>query len=122
MKKKLTISIAVLLALLCTCFGVYIIASPEVVIANKSSQLINELVVKLPSNRIVFGAVAPKSESSIYYSWSQTDGMYEYHISFANGVTQAGKCGYVTHLEIGKRLLLNVDADFKVVCTESSKI
>lgn len=37
--------------------------------------------------------------------------MYEYQVSFAGGLSQTGKCGYVTHHEIGKRLTLIVNAD-----------
>jgi hypothetical protein len=122
MMKKLIIGIAIILALFTTGFGVYFMGSPEVVIMNHSSQYISEVIVKLPSNRIVFGAIAPKADSTIFYSWSQADGVYEYQISFANGVTQDGKCGYVTHHQIGKRLLLRVKADLNVICNETSKV
>ena len=37
--------------------------------------------------------------------------MYEYQVSFAGGLSQTGKCGYVTHHEIGKWLTLIVNAD-----------
>ena len=122
MVKKSIISIVVLLVLLIASLGIYLIGSPEVVIVNQSSQNIDEVTVKLPSSRIVFGSISPKNESAIYYSWSQTQGMYEYQISFAGGSSQTAKCGYVTHHEIGKRLTLIVHADLKVTCHESSKV
>ena len=122
MVNKLIISIVVLLVLLITSLGIYLIGSPEVVIVNQSSQNIDEVTVKLPSSRIVFGSISPKSESTIFYSWSQAEGMYEYQVSFAGGSSQIAKCGYVTHHEIGKRLTLIVHADLTVSCDESSKV
>jgi hypothetical protein len=111
-----------LLVLLATGFGIYTISSPDVVIVNHSSQMINEVIVKLPSNRIVFGAISPKSESTILYSWSQAEGVYEYQVSFAGKFNQTGKCGHVTDHEIAKRLTINVHIDLTVSCEESSKV
>ena len=122
MVKKSIISIVVLLVLLIASLGIYSIGSPEVVIVNRSSQNIDEVTVKLPSSRIVFGSISPKSESTIFYSWSQAEGMYEYQVSFAGGLSQPAKCGYVTHHEIGKRLTLIVHADLTVTCDESGKV
>lgn len=122
MVKKSIIGIIVLLVLLVTGLGIYAIGSPEVVIVNHSSQNVNEVIVKLPSNRITFGTILPKMESTIFYSWSQAEGVYEYRVSFASGSNQTGKCGYVTHHEIGKRLTLIAHADLTVTCEESSKI
>lgn len=119
--KKSIIGIIVLVMSLGAFLGIYRIGSPEVVIVNQSSQHVTELIVKLPSNRIVFGSVSPKSESTIFYSWLQAEGEYEYQISFSRGSNQAGKCGYVTPYEIGKRLTLIVRADLTVTCDESSK-
>ena len=122
MLKKSIIGIIVLLVLLVTGIGVYAIGSPEVVIVNHSSQNVNEVIVKLPSNRISFGAISPGMESTIFYSWSQAEGVYEYFVSFAGGLNQSGKCGHVTNQEIGKRLTLIVRADLTVRCEESSKV
>ena len=122
MVKNSIIGIIALMVLLVVFLGLYAIGSPEVVIANHSSQNVIEVIVKLPSNRIVFGSISPKSESTIFYSWSQAEGMYEYQVSFAGGLSQTGKCGYVTHNEIGKRLTLIVNANLTVTCDESSKV
>lgn len=122
MIKKLIIGIIVLLASLITGFGICSIGSPEIVFVNDSSQSISEVIVKLPSNRVVFGAVSPKSESTIYYSWTQADGVYEYQVLLPGGLNQSGRCGYVTQQEIGKRLTLIVHTDLTVTCEESSKI
>ena len=122
MVKKSIIGIIVLLVLLVAFLGLYAIGSPEVVVENQSSQNVIEVIVKLPSNRIVFGSISPKSKSTIFYSWTQAEGMYEYQVLFADGLSQTGKCGYVTHHEIGKRLTLFVQADLTVTCHESSKV
>lgn len=63
MMKKSIIGIIVLLVLLVTSLGIYVIGSPEVVIVNHSGQNVIEVIIKLPSNRIVFGTISPKSES-----------------------------------------------------------
>jgi hypothetical protein len=122
MVKKSIIGIVILVVLLCALLGTYLIGSPEVTIVNQSGQHITELIVKLPSNRIVFGSISPEGESTIFYSWSQVEGMYEYQVSFSGGSNQNGKCGYVTPYEIGKRLTLIVHADLTVTCDESSKV
>ena len=122
MVKKSIIGTIVLLVSLGALLRVYLIGSPEVTIVNQSGQHITELTVKLPSNRIVFGSISPESESTIFYSWSQEEGMYEYQVSFSGGSNQNGKCGYVTPYEIGKRLTLIVHADLTVTCHESSKV
>jgi hypothetical protein len=122
MVKKSIISIVILLVLFMASLGIYLIASPEVVIVNRSSQNIDEVIVKLPSSRIVFGSISAKSESCIYYSWSQAEGVYEYQVSFAGGSSQVAQCGNVTDHEMGKRLTLIVHEDLTVTCDESSKI
>jgi len=122
MVKKLIIGIFIFLVSVVTGLGVYSICSPEIVIVNDSSQSVNKVTVKLPSNRIVFGAVSPKSKSAIYYSWAQSEGVYEYQISLSGGLNLSGRCGHVTDHEIGKRLTLIVHVDSSVTCEESSKV
>jgi len=122
MVKKSIIGLVVLLVLLTASLGVYLMGSPEVVVVNQSNQNINEVTVKVPSSRIVFASISPKSESRIFYSWSEAEGSYEYQVSFAGGSSQPAKCGYVTHHEIGKRLTLIIHADLTVTCDESSKL
>ncbi|MFT5481908.1 MAG: hypothetical protein ACI9GW_000553 [Halieaceae bacterium] len=122
MVKKFVLGIVVLLVIFAAGLGIYAVGSPEVVIVNRSSQNVNEVIVKLPSNRIVFGAIAPRSESTIFYSWSQSEGVYDYLVSFAHGLNRTGKCGYVTRHEIGKRLSLIVHVDLTITCEESSKV
>ena len=122
MIKKSIIAIVILATFFTTGFGVYVIGSPEIVIVNHSSQFINQVIVTLPSNRIVFGEIAPMADSTIFYSWTQPDGVYEYQISFTSGAIINGRCGYVTNHDIGKRLLLSVEPDLKIICRESSKV
>lgn len=122
MVKKSIIGVVVLLVLLVTGLGIYALGSPEVVIVNHSRQTVNEAIINLPSSRIVFGEISPKVDSTIFYSWSQAEGVYDYQVSFASGSIRTGKCGWVTHHEIGKRLTLIVHADLSVTCKESSKV
>ena len=78
--------------------------------------------MELPSNRIVFGEVPPGTESTIYYSATQGDGVYSYSIKFENAPPLVGSCGYVTSSEFGKRLQLIVVNKGHAECRETNKI
>jgi len=91
-------------------------------VENLSAFTVREVVVQLPSNRIVFGEILPGSESTIYYSATQSDGVYSYSVDFVSAPRLVGSCGYVTNNEIGKRLRLVVETEGRVGCRESSKL
>jgi hypothetical protein len=122
MAKKTALFVLILIGLSFVATAGYRLVSPEIVVANESSFTIDEAVIRLPSNRVVFGEVPPGSDSSIYNSVSQADGAYNYSVSLSNGNRLAGTCGYVTNAEFGKLLRLVVNADEEIECQESSKI
>ena len=122
MARKAALFVLILAGLSFAGIAGYRTVSPEILVANESLFTIDEVVIQLPSNRIVFGEVLPGSESSIYYSPSQADGTYNYSVSLNNGNRLSGTCGYVTNSEFGKRLRLAVNAEVEVGCRESSKI
>lgn len=120
--KKLAIIILVIVALAGAGLLAFKLGSPEIVVENASASTIREVVVELPSNRVVFGEIQPGSESTIYYSATQGDGVYAYSIEFAGAPKLVGSCGYVTGNEIGKRLHLVIETEGRAVCRESNKI
>lgn len=120
--KKLAIILTVLVALGGMGVIAYRLASPEIIVANVSGSTIQEVIIELPSNRIVFGAIQPGTESTIYYSTTQGDGVYSYSISLVGAPPLVGSCGYVTNSEFGKRVLLVVSGKGPVECRESNKI
>ena len=122
MIKKTVLFVLVLIGVSFAGIVAYRIISPEIVIVNISPHTIREAVIHLPSNRISFGEIAPGSENSIYYSVSQADGTYNYSLTFSNGNSISGSCGYVTNSEFGKRLQFIVNVSEEVECQESNKI
>lgn len=100
----------------------YRLVSPEIVVANESAAVVMEVVVQLPSNRVVFGSVSPGMQSAIYYSSDQADGTYDYTFTFNGAPDETGSCGYVTAGEYGKRVTLLVTAATSIECHETNKI
>ena len=99
----------------------YRLAAPEIVVVNRSGQVIDEGVVQLPTNRIVFDRIAADENVSIYYTWTQTDGSYQYSVKIDNDII-SDHCGYITNHEIGKRLTLIINKESQVTCEESHKL
>jgi hypothetical protein len=122
MAKKIALFVLILVGLSFVAIAGYRMVSPEIAVANESSSAIDEAVIQLPSNRVVFGEILPGSESSIYYSVSQADGTYNYSVSLSDGNRLSGTCGYVTNSQYGKRLRLVVNSNEEIECQESSKI
>lgn len=120
--KKLLVAVLLIVGLFIVGVLTYRLASPEIVIANLSQVTLEEVAVRLPSNRIVFGKIAPGEESVIYYSASQADGEYNYSVKFTGQHTLSGSCGYVTNSDYGKRLHVVVLGPEAVECREGNKI
>jgi hypothetical protein len=120
--KKLLITFVVIFGLVVAGVFTYRLASPEIVISNFSQLTAEEIVIQLPSNRIVFGEVVSEAESAIYYSASQADGTYNYSVKFPGKPVFSGSCGYVTNSDYGKRLQLVLLGPEVVECRESNKI
>jgi hypothetical protein len=122
MAKKTALFVLVLIGVWFAGTLAYRMASPEIVVVNRSRHTILETVIQLPSNRVSFGEIAPGSESTIYYSASQADGTNNYLLTLSNGNSISGSCGYVTNSEYGKRLQVVLKLSGEVECRESNKI
>lgn len=96
--------------------------APEVVIKNQSDTRVEEVVIQLPSNRIVFGRVDAKQKLKIFYSLSQSDGEYVYQVMIQDQPIQSGHCGQIANNQFGKQLNLIINQDLGVVCKEGSKL
>ena len=109
------------IALLSACFIAYRLAMPEVEVRNASEMLVVEVVVQLPSSRIVFGPIRRCEEYTIYHSAAQADGPYAYVVRFADAPDLRGRCGHLRGAHYGKRMELVISAPEIAQCRESNK-
>jgi hypothetical protein len=120
MKKWVALLLALVVVTTSALYG-FRLVSPEIVVINSSNAVIDEVAVRLPSSRVVFGPIAPGQESTIYYSLDQADGAYEFTVNFTSGSRSSGSCGYVTSSQFGRRLEMRIGVD-GVICLESDKL
>ena len=120
--KRLYYLVALLVGALIIGVMISRLVSPEIVIANAGSIPVREVIVQLPSSRVVFGAVQSGGESAIYYGASQADGAYEYSVLLEDGSSWSGRCGYVTDSDHGKRLRLTILGADRSECVEDNKL
>jgi len=120
--KKLCIALVLVVVAMLLGLFAYRLATPEIEIKNSGTAAIAEVVITLPSNRVVFGPIEPGASSTIYYQIDQAEGTYQYVVRFENEVSLSGSCGYVTSAEYGKRLRLIVHGPQSAECVEIDKI
>jgi len=116
------IALLILACLSLATLFLYLQALPEITVVNRGDQVIDAVVVELPSSRVAFDAIEPGEQSTIFHSSRQTDGVYSYRIHFSSGASLAGQCGYVTSSEFGKRLDLIIQSPSAVECQESQSL
>lgn len=100
----------------------YRLASPEIVVTNRSSSRIDGIVIQLPSSRISFDAIEPGASSTIFYSVDQADGVCKYVAKLDSGRMVEGQCGYVTNSQYGRRVELTMLVTGEVEHREGNKI
>ena len=112
--------VLLLLCVLVTLYYLSFYLLPAVTIINNSAVDIAQADVDLPSSHLDFGAIASGERNRLHYDLAQQrEGQYSYKILFANSVEQQGSCGYLTNNEFHKRVVISVDADAKVHCTQN---
>lgn len=84
---------------------------PSVMVVNQSSANLTQSVVNLPRSRLDFGLILANKSNRIYYSLTQSDGLYEYYFVLSDNTALKGQCGSVTNNEIGKRVVITVFDD-----------
>lgn len=108
-------------AVLSACVIAYRLAAPEVEVRNATERLVVEVVVQLPSSRVVFGPIRRGEAYTIYHSAAQADGPYAYVVRFAEAPDLRGRCGHLSGSHYGKRMELVISAPEIAECRESSK-
>ena len=121
--KKLTLIFLIFTAFSVVAYQLYFFIQPGVTVTNSSEHLIEKSSVALPNSHLNFGIIAPSNSNTIYYALEQQDGSYVYQFILAEplaptveNVHLAGECGYVTHSEYHKRVVITVTADLSVHC------
>ena len=108
------------LLLLCVLVALYYLSFyllPAVTMINNSAVDIAQADVDLPSSHLDFGAIASGDRNRLHYDLTQRrEGQYRYKILFANSVEQQGSCGYLTHNEFHKRVVILVARDGQISC------
>ena len=100
----------------------YRLASPEIVVTNRSASRVDSVIIQMPSSRISFDTIEPGTSSAIFYSVDQVDGVCKYAAQLDSGRMIEGQCGYVTNSQFGKRVELTILITGEVEYQESSKI
>jgi len=118
-KHKLMMSVVSLLLLIIISFIAYLFLSPRIIIQNQSNTRLLQVIIQLPSNRIVFDNVAASAQNKIYYSWTQSEGVYRFQVNMENSVSVSGECGSITNHQVAKELKLLVHPDLSIECIES---
>ena len=119
---RISLFAVVALALLVAAVIGYRLASPEIVVTNRSSSRIDEIVIQLPSSRVSFDAIEPGASSTIFYSVDQVDGVCKYVAKLDSGRMVDGQCGHVTNSQYGKRIELTILITGEVEHREDNKI
>ena len=99
-----------------TSYYLYFYISPSVTVINKSENTITKASVSLPKSNLNFGSIEHKQVNTIYYSLSQSDGIYKYSFKIGSEVI-TGTCGYLTNNEINKRFVITVSKSNLVGCS-----
>ncbi|WKE65173.1 hypothetical protein PVT67_16140 [Gallaecimonas kandeliae] len=109
--KKSLISLALLLALLYAGLAAYKHLSPKAVLRNDSDQRFQQLVVELPTSRLVFGPIYPHSEQHIYFSRQEKAGLVRYRLERDDKAVAQGQLPYDGAGEWGRTLNFNIATD-----------
>ncbi len=90
--------------------------TPSITVVNNSGNLIELAKVKLPNSHLDFGSIMKGETNTLHYALTQQGGEYQYTIMLNDNNVISGRCGYVTHSEIHKRVFLYVTPNHKVIC------
>lgn len=116
MKKPIVIGLICLSLLLVGGYQLAFYLMPNITISNQTRLTIESANVTLPSNNLDFGSILAGDENTLYYDIEQTDGVYRYQFKLSDERIIEGSCGYVTHSEVNKRVVILVTAEFEVNC------
>lgn len=115
MKLFAKIVISILVFIVVAYYGSVFIM-PSVTLVNKSGDVVEQAEVSLPNSNLNFGVLMDGEENTLHYSLEQSDGVYHYLFKSKNSVVFRGSCGYVTHNEIHKRVVITLNKNNEVIC------
>ncbi|NMP31994.1 hypothetical protein HII17_10485 [Thalassotalea sp. M1531] len=119
MKIKLKLIAKILVSLLVIVVGGYYLSYfllPSITVFNHTSEKIKQFEITLPSSHLDFGSIAPGTQNTLHYTLAQKDGVYRYKTLFASGTEVSGECGYLTHNELHKRVIVIININKEVSC------
>lgn len=114
---KVLFSVFVVIAIAVIAYYASFYVMPSITIVNNSGLTIETSKVRLPNSKLDFGSVETGHSNALYYSLNQADGEYQYEFIMSDDSVLDGECGYLTHSEINKRVLITINEN-EVVCNE----
>jgi len=117
MKKIIWIIIASIIIAFCI-YKLIFILSPSVEIFNNSDKTLVNGKFYLPESRIVMDNVLPNEKSKIYYDLKQRNGELRYVLTFSDSSTIKGNCGIIKNYDFGKRIQIEINKDYKIICAQ----
>lgn len=117
--RKVLVYSAVAVALLGLSAAAYHVASPKVVLVNRSDAAFDELVVTLPSSRVSIGPIAPHSSDTVYFSSQASGGTATYSLHAGDIEVEHGSFQYVASGQLFRVISITIQADGTVSATVS---
>jgi hypothetical protein len=96
-----SVALAMIIVLLIIMIG-YHLLSPKVVVRNNSNRTYDQLIIKMPMNRLSFGPIAPAEKQTIYYSFQNVSGLMAYQLKVDDEQTLVGSKEYDANTELAK--------------------
>ncbi len=90
--------------------------TPRIIIDNQSEAALDQVIIDLPSSRIVVDDMPASSQQQHFHSPSQPDGNYNYIVTLGDGQRRIGSCGHVTNNMWGAKMKVIVEPGFEVRC------
>lgn len=114
---KVLFSAVVVIAIAIVAYFGSFYVMPSITLVNNSGMTIETSKVRLSKSKLDFGSVESGHSNTLYYSLNQVDGEYQYEFILSDDSVLDGKCGYLTHNEINKRVSITINEN-EVVCSE----
>ncbi|USD39498.1 hypothetical protein [Ferrimonas sp. SCSIO 43195] len=98
----------------------YLFVLPSITVINASGGAVS-VTVRLPSNRLDFGRIAPGADNTLYYTLAQQPGDYRYRLQ-RSGAEVTGHCGRVAENEVHKRVKMTIGSDGQLRCLSNNNL
>mgnify|MGYP005992776747 CR=1 FL=1 len=115
MKKKVCITVFILLLIVGT-YQLITSLKPSVSVINNSSQTILNVTCYLPNSKIVMDSLQIGETTKILYSLKQNKGILKYRITFNDGTNIIGSCDSIKNYDFFNRIQIEVNKSNKATC------